>query len=218
MAKWKQTRWLAGLAIAGNVILLASAWLLPSLSEYDLIGDNISELALGEYGGVQNAAFLLRGLATLGLAVVIRRLTDRTRGALIGASLVFLNGVGLVVAAFVPTDRLDNPNDVWAQSVSGAVHTIAAGLSLIGIVIGMFVLSWIFARDCRWHGLTRWSALLAASSLSLLFAQAQGPLVGLMQRLLASAVAIWMIMVAVRARRVAAAATDQGSLDRAVRR
>jgi hypothetical protein len=53
---------LAALAIVGQVLLLVSAWLLPLVSEFSLIGDHISELVLGRYGFVQTAAFLIAGL------------------------------------------------------------------------------------------------------------------------------------------------------------
>jgi hypothetical protein len=52
---------LATLAIVGQLVLLASALLLPIWSQYSLIRDNISELALGRYGFLQTAAFVLAG-------------------------------------------------------------------------------------------------------------------------------------------------------------
>jgi hypothetical protein len=41
-------------AVVGQLILLASAWLLPAVSEYHLVGDNISELVIGQYGFVRH--------------------------------------------------------------------------------------------------------------------------------------------------------------------
>jgi hypothetical protein len=54
---------LAAVAIVGHVFSTAIAWLLPFFSEYTLIGDNISELAIGSYGYLQTAAFLAAGWA-----------------------------------------------------------------------------------------------------------------------------------------------------------
>jgi hypothetical protein len=71
---------LAALAIVGQLVLITTALLLPIWSEYSLIGDNISELALGRYGFVQAAAFLIAGLGTIGLAFAIRKLTVGSRG------------------------------------------------------------------------------------------------------------------------------------------
>lgn len=49
-----------------------------------------------------------------------------------------------------------------------------------------------------------YSGLLAAAALSLLLGQTQGPLAGLMQRLLVTAIAAWIIMVAARTWRLGA--------------
>jgi hypothetical protein len=66
---------LATLAIVGQLVLLASALLLPIWSQYSLIHDNISELALGRHGFIQTAAFVIAGVGTLALALAIRQLT-----------------------------------------------------------------------------------------------------------------------------------------------
>jgi hypothetical protein len=68
------------MAIVGQLVLLASALLLPIWSQYSLIRDNISELALGRYGFLQTAAFVLAGLGTLALAFVADS-SPRGRGA-----------------------------------------------------------------------------------------------------------------------------------------
>ena len=194
---------LTTLSILGQAALLASAWLLPAISEYRLVGDNISELVLGRHGYVQTAAFLLSGLGTLGLAYAIRRLTYGLRGSLAGSVLVAVYGSGAVVSAYFPTDRVDRPADVWSQSTTGTIHSMTALVSFVAMIVGMFVLSRTFARGSQWRSLTIWSVLLAASSLSLFFAQQEGPRVGLMQRLLVTAVSGWLIIVAFRARSIA---------------
>jgi hypothetical protein len=100
---------LAMLTIISQVFLLASAWLLPAVSNFSLIVDNISELVLGDFGVIQTTAFFLAGISTVGLAYTIRQLTTGTRGSLAGSLLVGLNGIGLVLAAIFPTDRIDTP-------------------------------------------------------------------------------------------------------------
>jgi hypothetical protein len=52
----------AAFAVVGQLVLLASAWLLPTVSEYRLVGDAISELAIGRYGFIQTLAFIISGL------------------------------------------------------------------------------------------------------------------------------------------------------------
>lgn len=199
MSDRKMRGLLCVLAVGGQLYLLASAWLLPIVSEYDLVGDNISELVLGRSGGVQALAFLVSGLAAFGLAYVLVRSTRGWRGSAFGSALLLVNGLGLIVAALVPTDRVDSPADLADLSPGGLVHVSAAALGLVSAVLAMFVWSLVFARDCTWRPVVTWSVLLAGGSLALLFAQSQGPLVGLMQRLLVTLVAAWMIMVAIRA-------------------
>lgn len=192
------------LVIVGQVIFLASAWFLPFASEYSLIGDNISELALGRYGFVQTAAFVISGLTTLGLAFAIRQLTVGLRGSIIGALMVAVYGAGALLSAIFPTDRIDSAADIAALSATGIVHAAGAVISFLCIIVGMFVLAWTFRRAARWRTLTPWSVLVAGGALALLFVQAEGPWVGLMQRLLLSVIATWLILVATRVRSIAA--------------
>ena len=189
-------RLLALLAIAGQVVLVGSAWLLPIPSEFRLVGDTVSELVLGRYGAVQTAAFVLAGLGTLGLAVAIRALTTELRGSLVGSLLVAVYGVGAVLVAVFPTDRIDRPDDAWSQSAAGLVHLAVSAVSFLCVVVGMLVLTWIFRRTARWRPLLIWQMLAAGGALSLLFVQAQGPFVGLMQRGLVSLIAIWLVLAA----------------------
>jgi hypothetical protein len=194
---------LATLAVIGEAVLLASAWLLPAVSEYRLVGDNISELALGRYGFIQTLAFVISGLSVIGLAYVIRQLTRGSRGSFLGSLLIGIYGVGALVVAIFPTDQIDSKADVMAQSTIGWVHTLTSFVAFLSVVVGMFVLTWTFGHYPGWRSLTIWSALLAGAALALLFVQMQGPWVGLMQRLMVTAIASWLILVALRAYGVA---------------
>lgn len=191
---------LAAAAIAGLLVLLASAWLLPAVSEYELVGDNISELVLGSYGFVQTAAFVLAGIGTLALAYCVRQLTTGLRGSFFGSLLIAVYGLGAVLTAIFPTERVDTAADVWAQSTTGIIHIIVSLVSFFCIMIAMFVLARTFARDARWRPLSRWSTIFAGGVLALFFVQTEGPLVGLLQRVLVTWISVWLIMVAMRVR------------------
>jgi hypothetical protein len=194
---------LAALAIVGQVILLASAWLLPLVSEYRLIGDNISELVLGRYGFVQTAAFIISGLGALGLAYTIRKLTSGLRGSLFGSLPVAVYGAGAILSAIFPTDRIDSPADLASLSTTGLIHVGVAAVSFLCMIVGMFILTWTFSRAARWRSLTIWSALLAGGALALFFVQGEGPLVGILQRALVMVISGWLILVAFRIRSIA---------------
>ena len=196
---------LAVLAVVGQLVLLASAWLLPAISEYHLVGDNISELAIGQYGFLQTLAFVISGLGVLALAYAIHRLTAGIRGSLLGSVFIGIYGVGALVVAIFPSDRIDSKADVWTQSTTGWIHSITAFVAYLSVITGMLVLTWTFARDMHWRSLVVGSALLAGAALALLFVQSEGPWVGLMQRLTITAISGWLILVALRVRSVAAA-------------
>jgi hypothetical protein len=193
---------LATLAIVGQVILFASAWLLPAVSVYSLLGDTMSELVLGRYGFIQTIAFLVAGVGTLGLAYAIRQLTKGTWGSLVGPLLVGLYGLGAILVAIFPTDQVDTATEVWAQSTTGIIHTLAALISFLGMIIGMFLLTRTFALLPAWRPLARLLVFVQAGALALFIVQGEGPLVGLLQRLLVAVISVWIILVALRVRKL----------------
>lgn len=199
---------LAGLAILGQGVLLASAWLLPLVSEYRLIGDNISELVLGRFGFVQTLAFLIGGATTLGLAYAIRKLTAGVAGSFTGSLLVGVYGVGAIVVAIFPTDRVDSAAQVFSQSPTGLVHMLAALVSFLCMIVAMFILARTFGLVPALRSLLRGSVLFAGSTLALFIVQGEGPLVGLLQRLMVLAISGWIVMVALRIRTIL---TDRSS-------
>ena len=195
----------AAIAILGQVILLGSALLLPLVSEFSFVGDTMSELVLGRFGWVQSAAIVAAGIGALALAYALGRLTAGIWGSRVGSLLVGLYGVGALLIAIFPTDRVDSASDVWSQSTSGTIHLMVSLVSFVGMIVGMFVLSRTFLLDAHWRSLFPWSSLLPAAALSLLIGQSQGPWVGIMQRLLVGAIATWIVLVALRVRSIVAA-------------
>jgi uncharacterized protein DUF998 len=193
---------LAALAIVGQLILLASALLLPIWSEYGLIGDNISELTLGRFGFVQTAAFLLAGLGTLGLAFVIRKLTEGSWGSRVGSLLIAVYGAGAILSAVFPTDRIDRQADMSSLSATGAIHVAVAIASFVCVIVGMFVLTRTFAQAHRWRSFWLLSVFFPGSATALIIVQQEGPLIGLLQRLLVAVISAWLILVALRVRAI----------------
>lgn len=197
---------LATLAIAGLTFLLASAWLLPFVSEYGLIGDNISEMVLGDYGRVQTAAFVTAGIGILALAYAIWALTERAWRSVVGSLLIGVYGVGAILVAIFPTEQIDSAAEVWSQGTAGTIHVVAATVSFLCAVVAMFLLTWEFLREARWRPHTSWWMMLFPSAaLPLFLGQGEGPWVGLMQRLLVTVISAWLILVAFKVRSIVAA-------------
>jgi hypothetical protein len=113
-------------AVVGQLILLASAWLLPAVSEYHLVGDNISELGDRSIRVPPDIGLRgFQGLGVLALAYAIHRLTAGIRGSLLGSVFIAIYGLGALVVAIFPTDRIDSKADVWSQSTTGWIHSIS---------------------------------------------------------------------------------------------
>lgn len=188
------------LAVIGQVFLLASSWLLPFVSEFDLVSDHISELVLGNYGFVQTIAFLASGVSVLALVYLLRGRLVRNAFTSVGLWLLALYGVGAILAGLFPTDRIDGPVDPTTLSTVGLVHSLVSLVSFLAVLVGMFSLTWAFSLTAGWRRLTVWSALLAGSALPMFLSQEQQFRVGLYQRALVTFVALWIIMVAIKAR------------------
>lgn len=191
---------LAVLGVAGLAFSTATAWLLPLFSEYALIGDNISELAIGRYGYVQTAAFFAAGVGSLAIAVGICLTTSGSWSSRVGSVLVGLWGAGAVLAAIFPTDRIDNPEDLLSLTTVGTIHIVVALLAFVCGIASMFVLSGTFKRDARWRALWPVSVALAFAALVVFFLQSEGPWVGLYQRMYVGTITLWLILVAFRLR------------------
>lgn len=188
------------LAVIGQVFLLASSWLLPFVSEFDLVSDHISELVLGNYGFVQTIAFLASGVSVLALVYLLRGRLVRNAFTSVGLWLLAPYGVGAILAGLFPTDRIDGPVDPTTLSTVGLVHSLVSLVSFLAVLVGMFSLTWAFSLTAGWRRLTVWSALLAGSALPMFLSQEQQFRVGLYQRALVTFVALWIIMVAIKAR------------------
>ena len=81
----------------------------------------------------------------------MHRLTAGIRGEFIGSLLIAIYGVGALVVAIFPTDRIDSKADVWTQSTTGWIHSITAFVAYLSVITGMLILTWTFARDARWR-------------------------------------------------------------------
>ena len=193
---------IALVTIAAQVFLVAVAMLLPIPSEFSFTGDNISELVLGDFGVVQTIAFVVGGVGTLCLAYALWKLTTGTLSR-IGSVCVAIYGVGALLVALFPTDRIDSSDDVASMSGVGAIHSGVALVAFLSMVLGMVLLTWAFAKRAQWRPVAFWSGLFATAGFSLLWMQQESEWVGLMQRMMVTVIAAWMVVVALRVRAIA---------------
>jgi hypothetical protein len=199
---------LAAVAIVGLASFAASASLLPLLSEYGLVADYISELAIGRYGYLQTVAFFAAGLGTLALAWGIREATKGSWGSRLGSALVGLYGVGIVLAGIFPTDEIDPAGHAVSPTSAGTVHFVVSILAFVLGIAGVFVLLRTFKEDARWRGFWPWSLALAFAALVgfVVLATSEGTWIGLIQRTFIGTVFLWQLLVAFRIRAISGGA------------
>ena len=122
-----------------------------------------SALALGPYGWLQMANFILFGLLLTAFAGGLRRAIIPGRGAAIGAALQIVAGSALVLAAFPTEPDLSR----LPQTLPGWIHFLAF-LLLAGSLLPSYFFLWHQLRkDARWRGydwLTFATGVLAVGS------------------------------------------------------
>lgn len=186
---------LIGLGLAGQALLVAVGWLLPLVSEFGVAVDFISELVLGSFGAVQTAAFVVAGLTALALAVGLWRAGGASGTLRMGAILVGIYGVGMLVTAAFPTDRIDDWADLLSLSAIGMVHLAAAATSLLASFGGLLALTSALRRHRSLLRGVLGLGLFMALALAVVFIVEPGPWVGLVQRMLGTFVAAWLLLV-----------------------
>ena len=186
---------LATVALVGSGCFVASALLLPAVSEYGIKQDFISELAIGRYGFVQTLAFVAFGIAAVALAAGLRKSTKGSWGSLVGSILVGLFGIGVLLDAVFPLD----PGGQMT-TVAGTAHLMAALAAFVCMIVAMFVLSRTFKQSARWRSLWHVSLALALAALAAFFLPSGGEWAGLFQRVFVGIVISWMVIVAIRLR------------------
>lgn len=188
---------LANLGLIGPLIFMAVALLLPTVSEYSLLGDTISELALGRYGVVQTIAFFVLALSSLALTVGLWRTLPRTRGTHAGIGFLILWSLGVAIDGLAPIDPLIPGVE---QSPTGMIHLGAALIAFVSVLLAIFVLSFTFRRDEDWQRFAPWSFALGAAALVAFFLPSEGGRAGLYQRIFVGIVMLWLTLVALHLR------------------
>jgi len=207
-------RWLAAAGVIGTVLFFALILIIGATREsYSLLSDEISQLSASGVAGAwaQTANFIIFGLIVVGLAVGLHLGITDGEGSVIGPILIGLFG-GL--AAFgngvFPTDQYGAP-----ETTIGDLHSLTAGIGFVAVLVAMFVLPRRLRQDPEWSdlaGISRWMGVGATALMVLyLFAsEVEGFLdgyVGLIQRIFAAVVLIWLFILSLRLYQISTRAT-----------
>jgi hypothetical protein len=155
-------------AFAGTVgpVLFGGVLVTLSVLEYDFMlgigwrpvadpaGAWPSGLALGPYGAVQVANFVLSGLLLcLFASGLYLELVDRRVPRPIGPTLLFLAGVAMTFMGF----RTDPIERVGPRSMHGLIHDSAFVIFVLAFLAGLFFLWRRFREKARWRGHARYT-------------------------------------------------------------
>jgi hypothetical protein len=121
-----------------------------------------SSTALGPYGWIQVANFLIFGLLMLVFAAGLWNAAKARGWSRVGPALVFVAGLALLILGFFKTDR------PGPESFSGIMHGVGFFLLLLSMLLAFFAFAWTWRRDPHWRGLL-WYSLASGGLLIAVF-------------------------------------------------
>jgi hypothetical protein len=107
----------------------------------------VSGHELGRAGLLMHLNFLAFGVLTLMFAAALRTVVRPGRLAWVGTVLLWLAGLGPVLATFTLDPGSGGPT-TW----HGALHDVGFLLLALSLVPACFVFARVFRKDRRWHG------------------------------------------------------------------
>jgi hypothetical protein len=115
-----------------------------------------SALALGPYGWLQVANFILFGFLLITFAIGLQRELPAKKWALVSPALLVVAGIALIFCGFKTDPHLaDGP-----RTIQGWIHTVAFFLLLGSLIPSIFFFWRLLRKDPRWRGYD-WYALIS---------------------------------------------------------
>ena len=129
--------------------------------EYSPMAEPVSALEAGPNGWVQQANFVVFGLLTIAFAVGLHLGVRTTRVGIVGPALLFVSGIGLLLAAVFPLRE-----DAAGVTYDPGGHIVAGLAFFVTSAVGLIVLSRRLARDPRWRSLALYTRAAGALSVA----------------------------------------------------
>jgi hypothetical membrane protein len=157
--------------IAGPIYVVAVAGQMATRDGFDPTRHAASQLANGDFGWIQSAAFLVTGAMTIAAAVGVRRALGPGRLSAWAAGLLGAYGAGLFAAGVFRADPSDGfppgtPPGMGEFSWHGLAHFAVAGIAFACLVAACFMLGAWFARNgmAPWAWFSRITGVVFAAS------------------------------------------------------
>jgi Protein of unknown function (DUF998) len=167
--------------------------------DIDPLRDVMSHYANGPDGPLMSIVFYAFGVSAIAMGVRLRTGIDRRGVTRPVPWLLILAGSSLLVAGVFEVDRPTDP-----ETTGEVIHSNTAVAAFILLVAAMVLFAVACRRDERWSSMRRTSLALAliatGAAVATQFGRAAGT-AGAMQRLLAGAVLVWLVLVAMHVRR-----------------
>jgi hypothetical protein len=187
-----------------SLLILGAATLAGSIAypDYDHLRQFISELGASgaQTGTPVSLAFIVSGALLTTFWLLCAVLFPRTPLFLVGFLLSALNGLGLMFGGVFPCDYGCAPGGV---TLSGLLHEIVGGVGYLAAVAGVFLTGLAARRHPRLRGLFALSLICGVPAVCVVwFVQPWFDWLGVAQRILETAFAVWAVGVALSLRRL----------------
>ncbi|CAN5881426.1 hypothetical protein BH23ACT12_BH23ACT12_06350 [soil metagenome] len=153
----------AWVGIAGPVLFTAMYMIQEAFrtDEYSPIAEPVSALEAGPYGWVQQVNFVVFGLLTIAFAVGLHRRVQQTTAGILGPALLFISGIGLLLAAIFPLRE-----DATGATYDPGGHVVAGLTFFLSSALGLIVLSRRLAHDPSWRSIAMYTLVAGAVALA----------------------------------------------------
>ncbi len=176
--------------VAGPVLFTASFLVQEQFrrEEYSPVAEVVSALEAGPNGWIQQVTFLVFGGLTMAHAVGLHHALAPSRAGVLGPALLFVSGVGAVVAGVFPLRE-----DASGVTYDPGGHVVGGMLFFLATPLAFLLLSRRLRRDPVWQALAPYALvaglalLVAVVATILLVLPDSGPLhdwAGLAQRII----------------------------------
>jgi hypothetical protein len=130
----------------------------------------VSGHELGRAGLLMHLNFLAFGVLTLAFATALRTGVRPGTLAWVGTALLWLFGLGPVLATFTFDPGSGGPT-TW----HGTLHDVGFLLVALSLIPACFVFAWLFRKDRRWHGFQWYSLATGIALAAVVFAPSTSP-------------------------------------------
>jgi hypothetical protein len=170
-------------------------------ADLDPIGRRLSEYAVGRFGWLMTAAFVLFGLGLYALSRGVRSVDPATPPMKVLRVLLVIAAAGMTVSAVFETQAATPPE--WRE----IVHSRASALAFVALIAAALWTATVARRALAW-GAARGAAdvITTLATLSAVISPVthDGPWTGLVQRLSYLAVLCWLLLASSAAARTPA--------------